>query len=121
MSEKLLWSVRVQAVDGPLLSASDAMDVEGYDKVAITIADGGSTEVDLGPGGAAVTCLVVIPGSSTPPLTYKIGANDIALDAPLVLLGGAVALAGSPATLKFTNATGADVPIEILVGRDVTP
>ena len=30
-------------------------------------------------------------------------------------LGGAVALAGSPATLAFTNATGGDVPIEAVL------
>jgi hypothetical protein len=120
MSEKLLWTVAVQAVAGPQLGAADAMEVEAYDKFAIDVPAGGSTDVELGPGGDGVACLVVIPPAGADGLTYEIGGNAIDLNAPLFLLGGAVALAGSPATLAFSNAGVADLPIEILVGRNAT-
>jgi len=55
-------------------------------------------------------------------LTYKVGANDVPLDGPHVLIGaGAVGLLGGATSLSFTNKTGADAVIDILVGRDATP
>jgi hypothetical protein len=117
VTEKLLWTVAVQAVGGPQLAAADGLEVDGYDKFAIEVPANGSIDVDLGPGGDAATCLVVLPPAGVSGLTYEIDGDAISLDAPLFLLGGAVALTGSPATLTFSNADAADVSIEILLGR----
>ena len=65
-------------------------------------------------------------------ITYKLsdGSNDspaVALDAPLFLLGGAIALVGiAPKRLKIKNSFAASdatkkAAIEVLVGRDATP
>lgn len=120
MAEKLQWTVVVQAVNGPTMAVTGSGDVDAYDKFSINVPAGGSTDVDLGPGGAAVSCLVAIPAADATDLTYQVGGNDIKLDAPLVLLGGAVALSTSPATLTFANAGAADAAIAILIGRSAT-
>jgi hypothetical protein len=120
VSEKLQWTVVVQAVNGPQLAVTGSADVDAYDKFSIEVPAGGSTDVDLGPGGAAVSCLIAIPGAGATALTYDVGGNAIKLDAPLVLLGGAVALSTSPATLTFANGGAADAAISILIGRTAT-
>lgn len=122
MAERLLWSVMVKAVDGPQVAVSGALPVEAYDKIAVTLAAGATQQVDLSPGGAAaVTALVISPAAPDALLTYDVGGNAVTLDAPHVLLGGAVALIGDPTSLTFTNGTAADADITILVGRDATP
>ena len=122
MAEQLLWSVMVKAVDGPQVSVSGTMPVEAYDKLGVTVAAGATQQVDLSPGGTAeVTAVVISPATPDALLTYDVGGNDIALDAPHVLLGGAVALISDPTSLTFTNGTAADTEITILVGRDATP
>jgi hypothetical protein len=122
VTEQLIWSVMVKAVKGPQLSPSGSMDVEAYDKLAVTVDAGATQQVDLSPGGAAaVTCLVVSPAVPDAQLTYDVGGKDIALDQPHILLGGAVALAGDPTSLTFTNGTANEATIDILVGRDATP
>jgi hypothetical protein len=95
-------------------------DVDAYDKLSVTVPAGGSVDVALGPGGDDVTCLVAIPDAAATGMTYKVGTDDIRLDAPLVLLGGAVALSGSPASLTFDNAGSTDASIDILIGRRAT-
>lgn len=122
MAEELLWSVMVKAVDGPQVAVSGTMPVEAYDKIGVTVAAGATQQVDLSPGGAAeVTALVISADAPDVLLTYDVGGNGVALDAPHVLLGGAVALIGDPKSLTFTNGTAADADITILVGRDATP
>ena len=62
-------------------------------------------------------------------LTYKLGKkanSEIQLDGPLVLMGpGALAvLAGGGGDMKavfFSNKTGANVDLSIVIGRDATP
>jgi hypothetical protein len=122
VAEKLLWSVMVKAVDGPQVAASGSMPVEAYDKIRVTVAAGATQQVDLSPGGVAeVTALVISPDAPDALLTYDVNGTDVALDAPHVLLGGAVALVGDPTSLTFTNGTAADAEITILVARDATP
>jgi len=121
MGEKLSWNYVVQAVGGPSLSAAGEMEVDAYDKLAITVADNASQQVDLVPNAKAAL-LIINPETASADLSYKVGGNDIALDGPQVFIGsGAVALLGGATSLTFTNHTGADAVIEILVGRDATP
>ncbi len=117
MGEKLDWTIIVQAVNGPQMKSTASADVDAYDKFTFTVPAGGSVDVELGPGGSAVSCLVAIPAQGATGVTYKVGTNDVKLDAPLVLLGGAVALSGSPTSLTFDNADAADASVEILIGR----
>ena len=123
MAEQISWSFLVRVGGGPQVTASDAMDVDGYDKFKITVPDTETQQVDLVPTGSEpVRLLVINPATPAETLTYRVGSNDVPLDAPHVLLGaGAVGLLEGATSLSFTNGTGAEAEIEILVGRDATP
>jgi hypothetical protein len=120
--EQLLWSVMIRADNGPRIARSGSLKVEAYDKVAVSVAAGQSQEVELGAATAgSIRCLVISPAVTDELLTYEVGGTAIPLDEPQFLLGGAIALAGNPTKLTFTNGTAADTDIQILVGRDATP
>jgi len=122
VAEQLLWSVMVRAVGGPQVAVSASLQVEAYDKLAVTIADGATTQVDLAPSGGEVALVLISASSPSPDLTYEVAGNTVALNGPLALIGsGAVGLLGGATSLSFTNGTGADADIQILVGRDATP
>ena len=121
MAEKINWNFVVQALDGPSVSGASSLDIEAYDKIKVTITAGATQQVNLVPSGA-VSLLIINPAVPDVDLSYKVGANVIALDGPHVLIGtGAVSLLGGAANLSFTNNTAADATIEILLGRDATP
>lgn len=121
MTEKINWNYVAQALNGPSVSAQGGMEVDAYDKFAVTLADNATQQVNLVPGGT-VSLLAINPSPASDKLTYKLGSVDVKLDGPHVLIGsGAVGLLGSLASLTFTNKTGADAVIEILIGRDATP
>lgn len=128
MAETITYSVSVQVVSGPKISASSSVSVEAYDKTSVTIAAGDTdTEVNIQPGGAGLASLVVITASEyDATLTYKVNSDtgtEIELDGPHVLVGaGAVALLDpAPASLFFSNGLTEDVTVSVLVGRDATP
>lgn len=121
MAETISWNYVAQALNGPAISGAGDLTVDAYDKINVTITAGATQQVNLTPSGT-VSLLVINPAAPDVKLTYKIGANNIALDAPHVLIGtGAVSLLGGATNLSFTNNTGADATIEILLGRDATP
>jgi hypothetical protein len=121
MGEKINWNYVVQALDGPSLSAAGNVEVDAYDKLEVTIADNATQQVDLVPS-ASMSLLIINPASPGEDLSYKVNGNDVKLDGPQVLIGaGAVSLIGGATNLTFTNNTGADAVIEILIGRDATP
>lgn len=121
MGEKINWNYVAQALNGPSISASGSVDVDAYDKIEVTVPDTTTQAVNLVPAGT-VSLLVINPASPDAKLTYKVGGNDVPLDGPQVLIGaGAVGLLGGATSLSFTNKTGADAIIDILVGRDATP
>jgi hypothetical protein len=121
MSEKIGWNYVAQALNGPSLSSAGSLEVDAYDKLEVTVAHGATQAVNLVPAGT-VSLLVINPITPDKQLVYKVGANDVLLDGPHVLIGtGAVGLLGGATSLSFTNNTGADAVIEILVGRDATP
>jgi len=121
MAEKLIWSAMVRVTEGPQMALSGSLDLEAYDKLAVTVAQGATLKVTLAPAGSDLQCIVINPKVPDADLSYAVGGKDIALDAPHVLLGGAVALAGTPVNLTFKNDTAVDADIDILVGRDATP
>ena len=121
MAEKINWNYVVQALDGPSLSAAGDVEVDGYDKLKVTLADNATQQVDLVPS-AAMLLLIINPASPSADLSYEVNGNDVMLDGPQVFIGtGAVSLIGGATNLTFTNKTGADAVIEILIGRDTTP
>lgn len=125
--EKVTWAAHIDVSAGPKLSVGDTLEVEAYDKVRVTLEDGATgVVVDLQPGDAGQVVLLVVSASAyDPPVTWSPdgGTTSVALDAPLVLVGtGAVGLIGTaPKQFQWTNATGALVNVEILIGRDATP
>src|SRR5574341_818080 len=138
MPETLNWTVSIQALGGPKLTAADALRVETYGKFDITLAksgDPGATQtINLQPSTNKAQFLMVkaskyVDESDTAKkLTVEAGTppNDFAaafdLSAPLVLLGeGAIGmLKDDLGLLKLTNLMDESVQIEILVGGDAT-
>ena len=137
MSEKISWTLNVQVVKGPTISASQIKEVDAYDKIQVTVnEDANDQEVDIAPGSEHRVQFLLITSdhfdddknSDQPPedkkLTYKVnGAGDvIKLDAVQLLIGeGAVnLLRAPPETLSFTNKLGKAANVEILVGRMAT-
>jgi len=122
MSERISWNYVVKALNGPSVSAAGNLEVDAYDKFQITIANTVTQSVELVPAGATVSLLVINPKKPHNALTYNLKGSDTPLDGPHVLIGtGALSLLGDAARLDFTNETGADADIEILIGRDATP
>jgi hypothetical protein len=129
MSEKINWTLNVQVVGGPMLSSSDTMIVDAYDKIQVS-ADVGATDkkVEVQPGGSGqVQFLLITSDKYGEKLTYKVNDSAstkiIKLDGPQLLIGkGAVGLLDpAPSSLFFTNSLDVGASIEILVGRDATP
>jgi hypothetical protein len=122
VSEKINWNVMARAEAGPEIAASDAIDVDAYDKLEVTIPDAANKRaVNIAPvKWSSVQFLALNPRKADASLTYESGGTKIPLDGPHFLVGaGAVKLLGNgDATLKFSNATGADAIVDILVGRD---
>ena len=128
MSEKINWTLNVQVVGGPKMSASQTVTVDAYDKIQLTVDAGAQdkeVEVQPGPEGR-VQFLLISSDQFGDDLTYKVNdatGDAIKLDAQQLLIGdGAVGLLGAspPETLSFTNHLPQNVNIEVLVGRNAT-
>jgi hypothetical protein len=127
MPETIALTVSTVVSGGPRLTANRAIVVEAYDKFKVTIPDATTgMEVELQPGGAGqVSFLQVTASQYDENLSYKVNAGTTShiLDQPHLFSGkGAVGIvAAAPEKLVFDNAIGADVEVQILIGRDATP
>jgi hypothetical protein len=142
MPEKINWTIKAQVADGPVILESQAVEVEAYGKIQVTIPNGETIEVEVQPGGTNMVSFLLVKSDRYNDLTnpsanlsLKVndtGNADINLDAPLLLIGnGAVQTLDpgeAPKTMYFSNSLGTDADgngldanIEILVGRDSTP
>jgi len=123
MPEKINWTLNVQVVGGPKVSAYDVIEVDAYDKIEAVIPASGSATVNVQPGAGAKFLLITASGYEN--LTYEVDASgvNVTLDGAHVLIGsGAVRLLGSTQNqFKFSNGGTEDVTAYILVGRDATP
>jgi hypothetical protein len=121
MPETLNWNLSVNVTGGPQLSGAAALIVDAYDKLDVKVpADGQPHTVKMGPGNwTTVSLVLIVPSQPDDKLTYKLNGQDTRLDGTHLLVGlGAVSLLGAGnAQLDFTNGTGADVTLDILVGR----
>jgi hypothetical protein len=121
MSETIKWNFVTQVLKGPSVSAAASIEkIDAYDKFDIDLADSVTKTVNLVPADS-ISLLVINPGKPDKKLSYDLSGTAVALDGPHVLIGaGAVSLLGGATSLTFTNATGADAVIEILIGRNAT-
>lgn len=125
-------ALNVQVVGGPKVLISKSQSVEAYDKIEVAIEpDGAKKSVEVQPGDADHVSFLLIESSVySSALNYVVSEGDpstdssaIVLDQPHVYFGiGAVSALGvAPKTLNFTNNSGKQAAIEILVGRDAMP
>ena len=113
MPEKIELALTVGLAKGPTLASRQELAVAGYEKLEVGLAAGtASGPVTLLPDAITANVLMVSA------ITYDAGGGTVPLAIPLVLLGPAVSLLGSPLPpFTFTNGAAADAVIEILVGR----
>jgi hypothetical protein len=136
---QLTYSVTVQIPNGPTIAETRPVSVEAYDKIELDLPPAGAAaaavKVNLQPVDAASVSVLVVKSSIYDPsikCTLNDGAGDapandsaeIALDAPIVLLGSSLLLTkiAAPKVLKLKNTFAADQPakkavIEVLVAR----
>ncbi len=123
MPESINWTLNVQVVGGPQVSASDAITVGAYDKIEAVVPSNGGTTVNVQPGDGAQ--FLLITASSYEHLTYQVDVSvtPITLDGPHLLIGaGAVSLLGATQNqFTFSNSDGGDITVSVLVGRDAVP
>lgn len=123
----IAWNMGVQITGGPGISLKDAFTVDAYDMIEVVIPDTVTQKVEIQPSGVAaqVQLLMIRSDRYDEDLVYKVGADptEFKLDKPLLLIGkGAISMLGeAPDALHFTNTSGDDASIQILVGRDATP
>lgn len=134
MAAAMKATFKVEVAGASTMSAVFSTEAEAFDRIQVTVPaeDGGtpgSVTVEVQPGGTGQVELLFVTASSFPhandgsaQLTYDVdGAGARDLDAPLLLAGaGGVALLGAVNEIEFSNASGGDVAIHILVGRDAT-
>lgn len=124
MKEKIAYTLNVQVVSGPKLTATNTLEVDAYDKITVAIA-ASTTDKEVTLAGQVQFLMVMASTYKPTPLTYKVNnSSDVfTLDTPQILTGqGAVKLLdAAPTKLLFSNASAQDIVIEILTGRDATP
>lgn len=125
MTEKISLSLGVAIKNGPQLTLIRTIEVDIYDKIDVSIADGVVKDVELLPDlpSNVKFFLVVSDHYETSGLSYTIntGGTDYNLDQPHILTGeGAIKLMdATPQKLVFTNQSGKDAQIGILIGRNI--
>lgn len=121
------WNFNLFVDGSQALTLADKFDTNAYDKISVIIKDGASdTVVEAQPGDIDKVDFLCIKSdqyhvNASKKLVYKVGssADEIALERDHVLIGSSlVALLGeAPKTLKFSNSTGKDANIAIIIGR----
>jgi hypothetical protein len=116
-------STTVRLSDGATRIAKASISVDAYDRVGVSVAEGGAEHtVDVQPGETDEVLFMLVEASAySDQLTYKVNGagSDIALDAPHILTGsGAISLLpDAPKALVFKNSGAGTVDVNILVGR----
>ncbi|HZT58773.1 MAG TPA: hypothetical protein VFA21_09135 [Pyrinomonadaceae bacterium] len=128
MSVKIHWALNVQVDGGPRVSASDAVEVDAYDYIEVSVpkhdnGKDGEATADVQPGASADVLFLLIQTDTykDSPLSYTVenSTKSVKLDAQQTLVGaGATGLLdGPPTKLNFSNAGASDASVRILVGR----
>jgi len=116
--EKLNWNLALQVPGGPVIATGDELEMSGYEKYRVIVADGASGKASIG-DATGVQFVALVPGKPSADLTYKVGTDDIALDRAQVFAGlGAVGfITDAFPDFTFDNATGEDAVIDVFVAR----
>jgi hypothetical protein len=116
--EKLTWNLALQIVGGPVIAAGDSLEIAGYDKHRLIIADGASGVANIGDADG-VQFVALVPATPHEDLTYKVGTANIPLDRAQVFAGaGAVSfIEDAFPEFTFKNDTGEEAVIDVLVAR----
>lgn len=120
MSEKASISYSVRVLNGPSVGHTQDIDLDGYQKISLTLAKGDTKPFDVLPAGVKVALVVLMATPADPKITYQADAGDArGLDGPLVLIGpGASSLLGAPfGKLTFKNGTDGPALIDVFIGR----
>lgn len=115
-------TVKAEAVGGRALAAPHSLKVEAYNTMSFTIGDGDDETVSLLPQGGDTAQLIQVTSSYYgDDLTYKLdGGSAVKFNAPLLLQGTwASGLSGDFGSVKFANATGEEVTVQVLIGYDI--
>ena len=127
MAEKINWNFVAQVLKGPSISGAGGADVDAYEKFDFTIAKAGANTVAL-QDTSKLSLLIISSAAPDPKITYKGSPTALpgepgsgyALDAPHIFIGRiAKDFFKSITDIKFTNGTGAEVEIQILIGRTI--
>ena len=110
---------------GPALSFKLQVPYQSYDVTSATIAaNAANVALDVQPSTTPGDVVFVVVSSDQygSGLTYKVdgGATAYALDAPHIMMGGAVAYmnaAAPPQKLTFTSTLTKDANVQVVVGR----
>lgn len=110
---------------GPALNLKLQVPYQSYDVTSATIpASALSVALEIQPSTTAgdVVFVVVYSDQYGAGLTYKVdsGTTAFALDAPHIMMGGAVAYmnpTAPPQKLTFSNALTKDANVQVVVGR----
>jgi hypothetical protein len=134
MADKVYWSVNVEVQNGPKYARTQALDVEAFEKIQVSVpgedpataGKPGKASIAVLPTGSLAQFLLITSDKFDPAkLTYKVPGNspDFVLDGPHMLAGGAIAILGQPKKVDVSNnmGPGQDATITIVVGRDATP
>jgi hypothetical protein len=125
---QIIISTNVVVPGGPKFASNEKLEVQAYDLIEVTVpknTDATSAVETLLPGSVGAGQLLAIKSDwYGDDLKYALesGGTDFTLDRPLILAGtGAVAFfvnsTGAPSSLFFTNASGNDAKVQILIGR----
>jgi hypothetical protein len=127
MPTNIAWKLTLDVPSGPQLSRASAVEVDAVDRIAVTIPDTSAapaaTTVEVQPGAAGRVKLLMITASKYgPDVEYQVhdssATAQVFSDALFLADSGAIDLLGTPFdNLLITNTSGADVDVEIVVGR----
>lgn len=127
MPINISWKLNVQVASGSSYVAANALQVDALDRIEVTVPDSVTTTVNVQPGAAGKTKLLLIRSSKYDAnVKYFVHDNTTtqrALTEALFLVqaGGLELVEDTAAPLDklvVDNTTGGDVVLEILVGRD---
>lgn len=125
MAEVINITVSAKIKSGPIISFSESLNVDAYDKLDVTVAPGAPSTIQLlPPGTTSVHFLLIQSSQYSDQISYMVNGagSTIILDTPqnFIGLGSLAALddVNDPATLVFTNSLAEDVNIQIFIGRN---
>lgn len=129
MALRIVSKSEVSVAGGPPVKISQILPVDAYDVIDVAVSDNAADKVvEVQPAAVAaqVRYLLLTAGKYDRNLTYKVNTpahTAHPLNEALIHVGeGAIQLlCFPPEKFLFSNATGSEISVQKLVGRDATP